>query len=193
MENKKYCLGLLIIVIVFGTAIIGCERSVKQGNDNNQNGILHGFFPENAELVGQLTELSNKSITITEFNYSLYSNRLVNIFLYMEYDFLSIEENFPIVRGFAEIISDDVKVSDEKLTFSLRQNGIWATGEADWNGVYYIMIYILDEENIKIEKTYIFTNEIIPNEQFTNIPKYSINGNDSINISFNLFSEIVLR
>ena len=137
METKKYCLGLLIIVVVFGTAIIGCDRSVKQGNDNNKNDILHGFFPENAELVRQLTELSNKSITITDFNYSLYNNRLVRIFLYLEYDFLSIEEIFPIVRGFAEIISDDVKVSGEELTFSLRQNGIWAAGEADWYGAYY--------------------------------------------------------
>jgi len=60
-------------------------------------------------------------------------------------------------------------------------------------GMDYIFIFVLDQEGIRIYKTYIFTNGISPNERFTNIPKFSIGGNDSINISFNLFSEIVLK
>ena len=167
MRNRKYCLGLLVLMMIIGMSIIGCSKNRVEDNKKNN--------------------------TITEFNNFLYSNRQVMIHLYPEYDFLSIETDFPIIRGFADIISDDVKVSGEKLTFSLRQNGIWAEGEADWYGSYYIFIFVLDHENIRIDKTYIFTNGINPNEQFTNIPKFAINGNDSINISFNLFSEIVIK
>jgi len=183
MRSWKYCLGLLVIMATLGIGIIGCGQN---RNENNKNNIII------TDEIG-INENSIRNITITEFNNYLYSDRQVRIHFYPEYDFLSAEDNFPIIRGFPHIIGDDVEVSGEKLTFQLRQNGIWAKGEVDWYGSYYVFIFVLDREGIRIYKTYIFTKGISPNERFTNIPKFSIGGNGSINISFNLFSEIVLK
>ena len=181
MRSWKYYLGLLVIVATLGIGIIGCGQN---RNENNKSNIII------TDEIG-INENSIRNITITEFNNYLYSDRQVRIHFYPEYDFLSAEDNFPIIRGFPHIIGDDVEVSGEKLTFQLRQNGIWAKSEVDWYGSYYIFIFVLDRKGIN--KTYIFTKGISPNERFTNIPKFSIGGNDSINISFNLFSEIVLK
>ncbi|MCL2218116.1 MAG: hypothetical protein FWB91_14025 [Defluviitaleaceae bacterium] len=74
MRSWKYCLGLLVIVATLGIGIISCGQNRNENNKSN--------------------------ITITEFNNSLYSNRQVRIHFYPEYDFLSVEDNFPIIRGF---------------------------------------------------------------------------------------------
>jgi len=127
MRSWKYCLGLLVIVATLGISIIGCDQS---RNENNKSNIT---ITDEIGVNGN----SIRNITITEFNNSLYSNRQVRIHFYPEYDFLSGGDNFPIIRGFPHIIGDDVKVSGEKLTFQLRQNGIWARGEVDWYGLYF--------------------------------------------------------
>ena len=183
MRSCKYCLGLLVIVATLGIGIIGCGQN---RNENNKNNVT---LTDGVGINGN----SIKNIAITEFNKSLYSNRQVRIHFYTEYDFLLTEDNFSIIRGIPHVISDDVKMFGEKLQFQLRQNSIWARGEVDWYGSYYVFIFVLDREGIRIYKTYIFTKGISPNERFTNIPKFSIGGNGSINISFNLFSEIVLK
>jgi hypothetical protein len=165
MKSVRFMLGMACFLFLFGMVFIGCD----------------------------LEEGKNDKLIITGFNDSIYGKRLVSISLYPEFNFSPDPTDpelpfMPSPRGISHIISDSIEVSGQDITFPLRQNGIWAEGKADWNGSFYVLLDVFKEgEKYTIDRTYVFSNGIIPNEQFSNIPKYTI-GKTNI-ISFNLFME----
>ncbi|MCL2289279.1 MAG: hypothetical protein FWC34_01030 [Bacteroidetes bacterium] len=55
MANKKFWVGILVMVLVFGMAVIGCDNGTGNGNGNG-SGILDGMdlttrMPTEAELA----------------------------------------------------------------------------------------------------------------------------------------------
>jgi len=166
MVNKNNWLAILIVV--FGMTVVGCV-------DNSTD---------------------EKTIVITGFNTSLYSNRWVGLVFS---DTVDVIAQIGYSWRFS-VISNLVKVSGKDLTFSLRANGI---SDPDWNGSYYVILYVYKnpvdppppwpptpppEPSLGIHKHFFYSNGIMPDTQYSNVPKYSL-VNDVPIIPFYLFSE----
>ena len=167
MRKKLFWLGM---VLILGMVFIGCAIS---GNDNENKDNIVG---------------TEKTIIITGFNNLMYNNRWVSISLFTEVDCIAGIGN----SWTPSIISNWVKVSGQNLTFPLKAN----SGTPDWNGSYYVVIDIYElgvDPNVgtswTIDKTFFYSKGIIPNAQYTNVPKFSI-ANNNLNIPFNLFSDL---
>ena len=98
--------------------------------------------------------------------------------LFHDNKYLLRKSSIPIYIGHFPIVSGD------DLQFTLEKN--YET-PLYWDGTFYIELDILDSKYY-IDQAYLFTNGVSPNDQFTNIQKFSVEETTKeISLPFSLF------
>jgi hypothetical protein len=86
MVNKRFCLGMLVMTIVFGMTVFGCKDEPNDGNDNGGNSVgstdtaLNGtwvnYDGDELKLNNGNIELSYNGIVVQRGTYSTSSGKM---------------------------------------------------------------------------------------------------------------------
>ena len=149
MKIKVLFVALIGLLLAVGLVLAGCQKD---------DGGAENIYP--------------KTLTITGMN--THNGKDVIVFLSAAYDYQQAIANG---RG---------TVTSGKITFDLKQGSSLSSGN-NWTGSgnYYIFLIIEESGNYYIsliggqgegaekEKMYVYTNGVTPNQDGSNVPKYS--------------------
>jgi heme A synthase len=76
MKNRRFWLGMLVIALVFGMTVVGCEKEAKpdphkitinelSGKTGNVSVLLYSYLNSSGVVAGGQGTISNNSITVS--------------------------------------------------------------------------------------------------------------------------------